>query len=177
MVYVIILFLRTASRAARRSRATVQISDGEAVRCICLELYCSLNLSKSKFDFLWMSFEFFANRTRIVIALPIKPRKNHSHALRLVFCAHNAQNAPQRKAAPPAAVVGDDPCPRFATFISRSAIRRVVSAAESARHSMKGMSRAAPIKSHKSTIFIASSPLLQPLIDRFFGPDMLILRL
>jgi hypothetical protein len=30
-----------------------------------------------------------------VITLKIRPRKNHNHGLRLVFCAHRAQKAPK----------------------------------------------------------------------------------
>lgn len=49
----------------------------------------------------FLSFEFFASRTRTVMTLKKSPRKNHSHALRPVLCAHSAQKAPKRNKATP----------------------------------------------------------------------------
>src|ERR1017187_4970050 len=67
-----------------------------------------------------LSFAFLRSRTKTVMTLKNRPRKNQSHGLRPVFWAHKAQKAPQTNTATPTPLLPESECSSVETRCSRS---------------------------------------------------------
>src|ERR1022692_1764740 len=67
-----------------------------------------------------LSFAFLRSRTKTVMTLKNRPRKNQSHGLRPVFWAHKAQKAPQTNTAMPTPLLPEPECSSVETRCSKS---------------------------------------------------------
>src|ERR1017187_1777951 len=70
--------------------------------------------------FPFLSFAFLRSMTNTVMTLKNMPRKNQSHGLRPVFCAHKAQRAPQTNTATPTPSLLEPLCSSADTRCSKS---------------------------------------------------------